>query len=71
MRGNQVWPPSMLWRAWGKGRPLCEDWGYTSGPGAPASEHNRLDIGGEGQVIAFAAQDGLDYLHSRQGPWDR
>ena len=22
MRGSQVWPPSMLWRAWGNGWPL-------------------------------------------------
>lgn len=56
---------------WGKGRPLCEDWGYNCGPGGPISEHNRMDIGGEGRVTEFAALGSADYVHSRQGPWDR
>lgn len=56
---------------WGKGRPLCEDWGYNCGPGGPISEHSRMDIGGEGKVTAFAALDAIDYVHSSQGPWDR
>lgn len=56
---------------WGKGRPLCEDWGYNCGPGGPIQEHNRMDIGGEGRVTEFGALDAMDYVHSRQGPWDR
>ncbi len=56
---------------WGKGRPLCEDWGYNCGPGGPIQEHSRMDIGGEGKVTEFGALDAIDYVHSLQGPWDR
>lgn len=54
---------------WGKGRPLCLDWGYSGR--APAWQHNRLDIGGGGKVSSFAAQPSADYLHGRLGSWER
>ncbi len=56
---------------WGKGQPLCLDWGYRGR--APAWQHNRMDLGGDGKVLAFSAQPPADYVHGRQddGSWDR
>jgi hypothetical protein len=55
---------------WGKGRPLSLDWGYAGR--APAWQHNRMDIGTQGKVLAFAHSPGVDYLHGQQdGGWDR
>ena len=59
---------------WGKGRPLCLDWGYNNR--APAWEHNCMDIGNAtGKVLEFAALPSADYVHGRQadgiGAWDR
>ena len=54
---------------WGKGRPLCCDFGYHGMD--PAEHHNRVDVNGEGKIAAFAAQPSADFIHSRQGAWDR
>lgn len=55
---------------WGKGRPLCLDWGYHGY--APAWQHNRVDSGDAGKVMQFATTGGADYIHGQQtGGWDR
>jgi len=54
---------------WGKGRPLCLDFGYHGN--APAWEHCRVDIGSGGKIVSFDTQQASDYLHSVQKPWDR
>ncbi len=60
---------------WGKGRPLCLDFGYNGA--APAWQHSRIDLHDEiytypdGRIVAFDSQPDSDYLHSQQGPWDR
>jgi len=54
---------------WGKGRPLCCDFGYHGYD--PAAHHNRVDLGRNGKIVAFSAQPGADFLHSKQGAWDR
>jgi hypothetical protein len=54
---------------WGKGRPLCLDWGYKGC--MPAWMHNRMDIGGGGKIEEFAALDSADYLHNVQSAWHR
>ena len=54
---------------WGKGRPLCLDWGYRGCMAAWL--HNRMSIGSTGKVQEFAAQPSADYLRGRQDEWDR
>jgi hypothetical protein len=54
---------------WGKGRPLCGDFGYSGFD--PADHHNRVDINGEGKIVAFTTQPAADFVHSQQGAWDR
>jgi hypothetical protein len=54
---------------WGKGRPLCLDWGYHGL--MPAWLHNRMDIGGGGEIAEFSGLERADYLHNHQGDWDR
>lgn len=54
---------------WGKGRPLCLDWGYRGM--MPASMHNRMEIGSGGKVTEFATQDRADYFHNVQSGWHR
>lgn len=54
---------------WGKGRPLCCDFGYNGMD--PAEHHNRVDINGEGKIAAFATTPAADFLHNQQGAWDR
>lgn len=57
---------------WGKGRPLCLDWGYSFKMGrVPAWLHNQVDVGGVGEIRKFQPFETADYLHSRQGGWDR
>jgi hypothetical protein len=60
---------------WGKGQPLCEDFGYYGR--APAADHSRVDdgfpedLGNEGQIDEFVAGDRLDYLHGERAGWHR
>ena len=60
---------------WGKGQPLCEDFGYYTR--APAADHSRVDdgfpevVGNEGQIDEFVAGDRLDYLHGERAGWHR
>lgn len=56
---------------WGKGRPLCLDWGYRGR--APAWQHNRMTVGNDGRVVAAAFHPTVDYLHGRSDDqvWDR
>jgi len=54
---------------WGKGRPLCGDFGYTGFD--PAEHHNRVGLNGEGKIAAFSTQPAADFLHNQQGAWDR
>ena len=58
---------------WGKGRPLCLDWGFVGN--APAWQHNRIDIGDKGTVREFTTLPSADYLHGQQtdgsGGWER
>jgi len=54
---------------WGKGRPLLCDFGYNGYD--PAEHHNRMDINGPGDIVAFATTPAADFLHNRQGAWDR
>lgn len=57
---------------WGKGRPLCLDWGYSFKAGRmPPWQHNRVDIGNWGAIKAFQASEAADYLHSVQEAWER
>ena len=54
---------------WGKGQPLCLDWGYDSRE--PAWLHNRVDVGNWGDITVFQTAESADYLHSFQEGWDR
>ncbi len=58
---------------WGKGKPLCEDFGYY-GRG-PASDHNRVDRGkqdkGAAEIKEFANGAQADYLRSDLTGWQR
>jgi len=54
---------------WGKGRPLCLDWGFRGH--MAASLHNRMSIGHVGKVQQFAHQPTADYVRGRQDTWDR
>jgi hypothetical protein len=59
---------------WGKGQPLCEDFGYYGR--APAADHSRVDdgfpetLGSEGRIREFAAGD-VDYLRGERAGWHR
>ena len=59
---------------WGKGRPLCEDFGYYGR--APASDHSRIDdgfyeaLGVEGRIEEFATGT-VDYLRGERAGWHR
>lgn len=60
---------------WGKGSPLCEDFGYYGR--APAADHSRIDdgfyeaLGVEGKIQEFASGDGVDYLRGERSGWHR
>ena len=60
---------------WGKGQPLCEDFGYYGR--AAAADHNRVayasdeGLGSEGKVSEFVAGERLDYLHGERPNWHR
>ena len=54
---------------WGKGRPLCLDFGYHGYD--PAEHHSRVDVNGKGEIAAFATQPFADFLHNSQGAWNR
>jgi hypothetical protein len=60
---------------WGKGQPLCEDFGYYGR--APAADHSRVAyasdeaLGSEGKVREFVAGERLDYLHGERPNWHR
>jgi hypothetical protein len=60
---------------WGKGQPLCEDFGYYGR--APAADHSRVayasdeGLGSEGKVREFVAGERLDYLHGERPNWHR
>ena len=60
---------------WGKGRPLCLDFGYNGS--APAGQHNRVDIGNlletfsEGEIVSFDNQPWADYVRSTLSSWNR
>ena len=60
---------------WGKGRPLCEDFGYYGR--APAADHSRIDdgfyeaLGVEGKIQEFAAGESVDYLRGERHGWHR
>ena len=57
---------------WGKGRPLCLDWGYSFKVGRmPAWQHNRVDVGNWGDIRKFQTSEAADYLYSHQQGWDR
>jgi hypothetical protein len=59
---------------WGKGQPLCEDFGYYGR--APAADHSRVedgfseDLGNEGRIEEFAA-GAVDYLRGQRAGWHR
>jgi hypothetical protein len=59
---------------WGKGQPLCEDFGYYGR--APAADHSRVDdgfveqLGNEGQILEFAS-GAADYLRGQRAGWQR
>jgi hypothetical protein len=59
---------------WGKGQPLCEDFGYYGR--AAASDHSRADdgfveeLGNEGKIEEFAA-GAVDYLRGHRAGWHR
>ena len=59
---------------WGKGQPLCEDFGYYGR--APAADHSRVDdgfveqLGNEGRIREFAAGT-VDYLRGERAGWHR
>lgn len=59
---------------WGKGQPLCEDFGYYGR--APAADHSRVDdgfaeaLGNEGQIREFAI-GAADYLRGERAGWQR
>jgi hypothetical protein len=59
---------------WGKGQPLCEDFGYYGR--AAAADHSRIDDGfveqlnNEGRIQEFAA-GAVDYLRGERAGWHR
>ena len=59
---------------WGKGQPLCEDFGVYGR--APAADHSRVDdgfveqLGNEGRIHEFAA-GAVDYLRGERAGWHR
>ncbi len=59
---------------WGKGQPLCEDFGYYGR--APAADHSRVDdgvrevLGNEGRITQFASGP-VDYLQGERIGWVR
>ena len=60
---------------WGKGKPLCEDFGYYGR--APAADHSRIDdgfyeaLGVEGKIREFASGESVDYLRGERHGWHR
>lgn len=57
---------------WGKGRPLCLDWGYDFKTGRmPPWLHNRVDAGNIGEIRMFQKSEQADYVSSLQGGWER
>jgi len=60
---------------WGKGQPLCEDFGYYGR--APAADHSRVEdgvwehLGNEGQIREFATGEGAEYLRGERIGWHR
>jgi hypothetical protein len=54
---------------WGKGRPLCRDWGYFGC--MPAWQHNKVETGGWGTIREFSAQESADYQRSVASDWER
>jgi len=58
---------------WGKGKPLCEDFGYYGR--APASDHNRVDRGkqdkGAAEIKETANGAQADYVRSELAGWQR
>jgi len=60
---------------WGKGQPLCEDFGYYGR--APAADHSRVDdgfaevLGNEGKIEEFVTGERIDYLHGERAEWHR
>ncbi len=62
---------------WGKGKPLCEDFGYYSR--APAADHNRVDRGKQdnaadnaaAEIKDFANGAQVDYVRSELAGWQR
>jgi hypothetical protein len=60
---------------WGKGQPLCEDFGYYGR--APAADHSRVDdgfdeqVGREGRIVEFVPGEQTDYLHGERAGWHR
>ena len=60
---------------WGKGQPLCEDFGYYGR--APAADHSRVDdgfaevLGNEGRIDEFLTGERIDYLHGERAGWHR
>lgn len=59
---------------WGKGQPLCEDFGYYGR--AAAADHSRVDdgfveqLGNEGRIREFAT-GAVDYLRGERAGWHR
>ena len=58
---------------WGKGKPLCEDFGYYGR--APAADHNRVDRGkqdkGAAEIKESATGAQIDYVRSELAGWQR
>ncbi len=60
---------------WGKGAPLCEDFGYYGR--RAAADHSRVDdgcpeaIGNEGKIREFLTSGRADYLHGERAGWHR
>ncbi len=54
---------------WGKGQPLCLDWGYHGR--MPSTDHSMMDIGNDGEVTAFSTQAATDHVHVDLGDWQR
>ena len=60
---------------WGKGQPLCEDFGYYGR--APAADHSRIDdgfyeaLGVEGKIQEFVGGETVDYLRGERHGWHR
>jgi hypothetical protein len=56
---------------WGKGSPLCEDFGYYGR--APAADHSRIDDGVNegGKIQEFIVSPEVDYLQGERSDWQR